>query len=82
MSWFLITGKGLKMAFDGSVYEKEDQAALEEGLRLSKNFKNVKVVKITTSYVQIILNDDQKEKEKQRIRQNIAKFCHPCPRRR
>ena len=83
MSIYVITGKGLKMAFNGDVYENSDEAAQEEGFRLSKIFKDVKVMKVTGTSIQIIFKvPTSQEKKQQRIEQNIARFCHPCIRRR
>ena len=80
---YLISGKGLKMAFNGNVYQCPDEAAQEEGLRLSKIFKDVKVMRITGTSIQVIFKaPTSQEKKQQRIEQNIARFCHPCTRRR
>ena len=54
MTSYFISGTGVKMYFNGKVYQNPDSAAVEEGQRLAKSFKNVKVLKITGTKTEII----------------------------
>lgn len=44
---YFVSGKGVKMWFDGSIYQNPDSAAVEEGKRLeSMGYKNITVIRI------------------------------------
>jgi len=73
MTNYFVTGKGLKMVFNGNVYQKPDAAAIEEGQRLAKVFKNVKVVKVTGLKTETIFRaPTAKVRKQQRIQRNLA----------
>lgn len=74
---YLITGSGLSMFFDGSAYAKPDQAAIEEGQRLSKAFKNVRVRKTTDKKDVVIFKAPT---SKELCQQRVAKFFNPVSR--
>ena len=72
-SFYFVSGRGLKMYFNGNVYQNPDQAALEEGQRLAKIFKNVKVIKVTGNIVQTIFKAPGRA---EKIQQNLRLyFC-------
>ena len=80
---YFICGKGLKMWFNGSFYEKPDAAATEEGIRLSKIFPNVKVMKVVLTGKKISSEIIFKAKtleeiKKKKIAANCRRisFCH------
>ncbi len=51
---YLISGKGVKIYFNGDPYKDPDSAAVEEGKGLAKVFKKIKVARITESGFDII----------------------------
>lgn len=80
---YFISGKGLRLWFNGSFYEKPDTAAVEEGTRLSKIFPNVKVTKVVLTGKKISSEIVFKAKtleeiKKEKIAANCRRisFCH------
>lgn len=72
---YFVTGKGVKMCFNGSAYQDPDKAAIEEGQRLAKSFKNVKVIKITGKKVETIFKaPTRQEVHQQRIKHNLQVY--------
>lgn len=70
---YFVTGKGVKMYFNGSAYQNPDAAAREEGERLAKSFKDVKVIKMTGSKIETIFKAPGKA---ERIQHNLQLyFC-------
>lgn len=74
---YLITGTGLSLSFNGSAYAKPDQAAIEEGRKLSKSFRNVQVHKMTEQKDVVIFKAPT---NKQLAQQRVAKLFVPVGR--
>lgn len=75
---YLVYGKGVKMWFNGRVYQNPDLAAMEEGQRLAKAFEDVKIYKITGKKVELLYRAETEKEICQKRMKNC--FC-PLPRR-
>ena len=75
---YFISGRGVKKYFDSKAYQNPDSAAVEEGQRLAKIFKDVTVTKIVGFKTETIYRSIT---EKELCQQRLAKF-HFTPRKR
>jgi hypothetical protein len=73
---YFVTGKGVKMYFNGNAYQNPDDAAREEGRRLASAFRNVKVIKLTATKAEVIFQAPTiQEIRQERMKKFTWKVC-------
>lgn len=85
MAIYLISGIDLNLVFNAKPYVDKDAAAIEEAKRVSRDFRNVRVIKMVVEHDTIVFADTiytsetKAQKKKARIQRNLArinKLCH------